>query len=129
MVVDRTPQKEPEDTRSTREKLFAEFEKQSDAFITLAYMYARGYDMVGEDITKAWTNAIRNNQIIEAAYKRGYEDCLKDIENNKRRDFYRKIVYDINKDKDKDIPQTSNNKQNDKGGQRKHGKHKRNHRR
>ena len=128
VVQERQSKQEPEDTRSTREKLFAELEKQSDAFITLAYMYARGYDMVGEDITKAWTNAIRNNQIIEAAYKRGYEDCLKDIENNKRRDFYRKIVYDINKDKNEDIPQTSNNKQN-KGGQRKHGKHKRNHRR
>jgi len=123
MVVDRTPQKEPEDTRSTREKLFAELDKQSDAFITLAYMYARGYDMVGADITKAWTNAIQNNHILETAYKRGYEDCLKDIEDNKRRDFYRKVVYDVNEKGEK-----TQMKQNNKGGQ-KHGKHKRNHRR
>jgi len=123
MQIDNTDKHETKDTRTVKEKLFAELEKQSDAFITLAYMYARGYDMAGEDVTKAWTNAVRNTQIIEAAYRRGYEDCQKDIKERKIRDFARKIVYDL----DKKLTATAvNNVNNNKGGQNKHGKHKRN---
>ena len=95
MVLNKTAKPEPIDTRTTKEKLWAEFENQSDDVLTLAYMYSRGYDLAGEDVTKAWTNAIRNNQIIEQVYQKGYEDALKDIENKKRRDFYRKVMVDL----------------------------------
>lgn len=95
MVLNKTVKPEPIDTRTAKEKLWAEFEKQSDDVLTLAFMYSRGYALAGEDVTKAWTNAIRNNQIIEHVYQKGYEDALKDIENKKRRDFYRKVLVDL----------------------------------
>lgn len=90
--------KREQDNRTIRDKLFDEFEKLPDAYVTLAYMYARGYQMCDTDITKAWTNAVQNNQIVETAYRRGYEDAVKDIEQKRRRDFYHKVVYDLKKD-------------------------------
>ena len=98
MVINNSPKKEePKDRQSVRENMLRELEKQPDAILTLAFMYARGYDLGGEDITKAWTNAIRNNQILETAYKRGYDDCLKDAEQNRIRDFYHKVIVDKKK--------------------------------
>ena len=44
MVINETKKPEPIDTRTAKEKLWAEFEKQSDDVLTLAYMYSRGYD-------------------------------------------------------------------------------------
>lgn len=87
------PQKEQ--TKSIKEKLWEEFEKQSEAVLTLAYMYARGYELTDEDITKEWTNAVQNNAIVERVYQKGYQDALKDIEEKKRRDFYHKVIVDL----------------------------------
>lgn len=97
MIIDDKPKPEEPIVRSAREKLLEEFDKQSDDVMALAYMYAKGYELAGEDVTKAWTNAIRNTQIIETAYRRGYEDCEKDILMKRRRDFFRKVTYDMKK--------------------------------
>ena len=97
MMINYEPKPEVPKVKSAREKLLEEFDKQSDDVMTLAYMYAKGYELAGEDVTKAWTNAIRNTQIIETAYRRGYEDCEKDILAKRRRDFLRKVTYDMKK--------------------------------
>lgn len=94
MKINKNPKPKTEMT-STKQKLWDEFQRQPDAVLALAYMYAKGYDLSGEDITKAWTNAITNNQLIEQVYRKGYEDALKDIEEQKRRDFYHKAIVDV----------------------------------
>lgn len=98
MVVRNDEPKEKHiDSRPIKEKLWEEFEKMPDSIATLAYMYARGYQISGVDITKEWKNAVMNNQVIEDIYRRGYEDALKDIEEKKRRDFYHKVIRDLKK--------------------------------
>ena len=79
----------------TKARLLAEMESFSVDVLTLAYMYARGYALGGEDVTKAWTNAVRNNHIVEQVYRRGYEDCEKDYAEKKRRDFVHKVLVDL----------------------------------
>lgn len=97
--TDNTKELPKRDINRVKQSLWAEFEKQSEAVLTLAYMYARGYDLAGEDVTKAWTNAVRNNQIIEEVYRKGYEDALKDVEAKKRRDFHNKTIVDVKGDR------------------------------
>lgn len=79
----------------SKERLIEELKKESDTVVSLAYMYARGYNLCGEDVTKAWTNAVNNNHLIETIYQRGYEDAFKDIAEKKRKDFYHKVVVDL----------------------------------
>ena len=88
------PKPEEKDPQEVKESIIAELRKQPDAVLTLAYMYAKGYDLVGEDVTSAWVNAYQNTQVIETAYRKGYEDCEKDLEQNRRRDFVRKVIVD-----------------------------------
>ena len=80
-----------------KQRLLDDLSNESESVLALAWMYARGYKLSGADVTKEWTNAIQNNTIIEQVYRRGYEDCLKDVENGQRRDFYHKAIYDVKK--------------------------------
>ena len=82
---------EARNREDSKTRMLEELGKYSVDVLTLACMYARGYALCGEDVTKTWTNAVRNNQIIEEVY----EDALKDVEQKKRRDFYRKVIVDM----------------------------------
>lgn len=97
MVINehRPKQKEVEPQDIQNQRILNELKKVDSSVLLLAYMYARGYDLGGEDVTKAWTNAVRNTQIIETAYRRGYEDCQKDIKEKKTRDFFHKVLVDL----------------------------------
>lgn len=68
--------------------------QQSDAVLSLACMYAQGFELCGKDVTKEWTNAATNTRFIEQIYRRGYEDAFKDMEEKKQKDFYHKVVVD-----------------------------------
>lgn len=92
---DKPKQPEQPTQDQVKQQLIDELSKESVTVLTLSLLYARGYDIVGENITTAWTNAVRNNQIIEAAYERGYNDCLKDLEDKKIRDFAHKVLVDL----------------------------------
>ena len=95
VINEKKPEQPKQPTQDqVKKNLIDELSKESVSVLTLALVYARGYDIVGENITTAWTNAIQNNQIIEKAYERGYKDCLKDIENKKYRDFVHKVLVD-----------------------------------
>ena len=95
MVIDRTPPKpKPPEPSEVKAMMLKELSEADDGMLALAYMYAKDFRLCGEDITKAWTNAITNNQFIEEIYRRGYQDCEKDFEENKRRDFYHKVIVD-----------------------------------
>lgn len=89
--------KEVDPIEVQKRKILDEFEKMDVSLLLLAHMYARGYVLCGEDITKPLTNAFQNNQFVEQIYKKGYEDCEKDYEQNRRKDFYHKVTVDRKK--------------------------------
>ena len=96
MVVQGKSKPDPIPTEDERRKaILEEFEKADYSVLLLALMYAQGYAMCGEDVTKAWTNAVQNTHLIETVYRKGYEDCEKDYAEKKRRDFYRKAIVDL----------------------------------
>ena len=85
----------PIDDRPVMEKLRATFGDKDDAFITLCLMYANGYESFGVNVVDDLTRAFQNTQFLESVYKRGYEDCLADVKNNKYKDFQHKVLRDL----------------------------------
>lgn len=79
----------------TRQKMMDVLVESSDAVLSLAVMYAQGFDICGRDVTKEWINATQNTKLIEDIYRRGYEDAFKDIADKKQKDFYHKVVVDL----------------------------------
>ena len=99
MVVNNEPKKYKGKTHEDMKPLMLEeLSKESDAVLTLAYMYAKGFKLCGEDITKSFTNAVCNNEFIENIYRKGYEDCLEDLEQRRIKDFYHKVTVDLKDD-------------------------------
>lgn len=83
-------------SEESKQKLLESLSQESEVVITLAYMYAHGFDLSREDVTKAWVNATQNTKLVEDIYRRGYEDALADISQKKRKDFYHKVLVDLN---------------------------------
>ena len=79
----------------SREKMLKVLSESSDAVLSLAVMYAQGFEVSGRDVTKEWLNAVQNTQLIESIYRRGYEDAFKDIAERKQKDFYHKVLVDL----------------------------------
>jgi len=95
MVINKPKPNEPEKKPRSRSALIEALEQEDETVVALAYFYAKGFALSGEDVTKAWTNAIQNNQVIENVYRKGYTDCEKDYAEKKRRDFYHKVIVDL----------------------------------
>ena len=77
MVVDSSLKpKEPEDKRSTKEKLLEEFNNFDETCCALAYYYAKGYELGGIDVTKVWEQIPRNMDALNRAYRKGFEDAM-----------------------------------------------------
>ena len=100
MVVNKAKQNENEPEKRERSALIEALEQEDETVVALAYFYAKGFALSGADVTKAWTNAIQNNQVIENVYRKGYTDCEKDYAEKRRRDFYHKVIVDL-KDKER----------------------------
>ena len=54
-----------------------ELSKEPEMVIATAYLYAKTYTTYGEDITKAWTTAVKQKAILEKVYNKGYTDALR----------------------------------------------------
>lgn len=96
MVVDRMGEKPREESPSeVKQQILDELAECPDAVLSLAYVYAKNYNLCGEDVTKTWTNVIQNSQFVEEIYRRGYEEAFKDFQEQKRKDFYHKVLRDL----------------------------------
>lgn len=96
MVVDRMGEKPREESPSeVKQQILDELAECPDAVLSLAYVYAKNYNLCGEDVTKTWTNVIQNSQFVEEIYRRGYEEAFKDFQEHKRKDFYNKVLRDL----------------------------------
>lgn len=77
MVVDSSLKpKEPEDKRSTKEKLLEEFNNFDETCCALAYYYAKGYELGGIDVTQVWEQIPRNMDALNRAYQKGFSDGI-----------------------------------------------------
>jgi len=99
MIIDKNPPPKPKDPSDVKKKIIEDLTQNDDGLLVLAYMYAKDFALCGEDITKAWSNALINNQFVEDIYRRGYEDAVKDIESGVIKDFYHKATVDYEKKK------------------------------
>lgn len=95
MIINEKKPEPPPSRSEIRSTILTELEKVDDGILSLAYMFAERYSLVGRDITEDWTNAIKNNQFIESIYRKGYEDCEKDYAQKKRKDFHNRVLRDI----------------------------------
>lgn len=83
MVVKENKPKTDERTREQiKQDLLNELSQQPEAVLTLAYMYAKGYELSGEDVTRRWNNTIIQNDALNRAYRKGFEDALQYIKDN-----------------------------------------------
>ena len=48
--------------------------KEPTEVVALAYVYAKGINMYGIDVTKTWETAVQNTIALDKAYERGRAD-------------------------------------------------------
>ena len=66
-------QKKLEDGEVVRkERMLDELRQESEGVICLAVMFAKGFEVTGEDITKAWQTAEQQMEIIQRNFNEGY---------------------------------------------------------
>ena len=56
----------------TRRNLIEELRRESEGVIGLAYMYAKGFEKLGIDIT--WESVEERIRVLQEVYNKGYED-------------------------------------------------------
>ena len=56
-----------------KEYLLAELRKESASVISLAAVYAKGFEATGIDVTRAWETAEQQMAIIQQNYQVGYQ--------------------------------------------------------
>ena len=87
MVINRDPEGEQKKKNAERlnrtddeikDDLFAKFREYSNSIICLAFMYAKNFEELGKDVTKEWVTTQQQLEVIEAAYKKGYEKGVMD---------------------------------------------------
>ena len=73
--------KEPEipSEEEKKQELLKALEQESLSILSLAYYYAKGYELGAENVTIAWENTIRQTDALNRAYQKGFSDCLERI--------------------------------------------------
>ena len=64
---------------SIKDRLLEDLSTEPEQVIALAHAYAKNLILYGVDITKTWDTALVNAENLERAYKKGYEDCRKEM--------------------------------------------------
>ena len=75
MIINKEPK--PPELTPIKQKLWEQLQTERDDILSLAYMYAKGYDLCGEDITTRWKNTVLQNDALNRAYVKGYQDGYK----------------------------------------------------
>ena len=82
-----------------KEKILGELEKESESVVTLAYMYAKGFALIGEDVTKAWQTSAIQTDMLSRAYTKGWDDSVKHmLESAKYQDYWDWIEKNMKKE-------------------------------
>jgi hypothetical protein len=76
MVVNETKPKGPPSEEETKRQLIEAFKEESSAVLALAYNYAKGFELCGDDVTKKWENVSYNMASIKQAYSKGFQAGL-----------------------------------------------------
>lgn len=65
-----------------KEELLKELEKENLQVLMTAYMYAKGLNMYGEDVTRKILTATENTAMLDKAYQKGYYDAMEKVYKN-----------------------------------------------
>ena len=60
-------------------RLIDELSKMPPMVIATAYLHAINYTLYGEDVTEKWLTATQNASVLEKAYRKGYYDAMKRV--------------------------------------------------
>lgn len=86
MVINEEKPKEPvqETPWELKERLLREISEQSVGVIALAHVYAKNFESLGVDVTKAWITTEQQTRVLEAVYKKGVDDTIFRLRNEGR---------------------------------------------
>lgn len=86
MVINKEKPKEPvqETPWELKERLLREISEQSVGVIALAHVYAKNFESLGVDVTKAWITTEQQTRVLEAVYKKGVDDTIFRLRNEGR---------------------------------------------
>ena len=78
MITNHKP-KQPEipSEEEKKQEILNLIAKENLSVLSLAYYYAKGYDLGGDDVTKAWDNTIRQTDALNRAYQQGFMEGIK----------------------------------------------------
>lgn len=72
-----------------KDKILGELQNESETVVTLAYMYAKGFVLCGDDVTKAWQTSAIQTDMLSRAYTKGWDDSVKHmLESVKYQDYW-----------------------------------------
>lgn len=64
--------------------LLDELSTMSLTVISAAYLFATNYDLYGINIAEVWKTAKQNASMLEIAYRKGYHDAMKRVEESEK---------------------------------------------
>ena len=75
--------KKEEPISQTKSQILDALAQESDTVLSLAYMYAKGHENFGEDVTKRWQTTALQTDALNRAYKQGFDDAVKYLKGEK----------------------------------------------
>lgn len=81
------------------EQLIEELSKMPPMVIATAYLHAINYTLYGVNVTEKWLTAIENASALEKAYREGYYDAMKHLDQISKQSEFLKACAE-NKDKE-----------------------------
>ena len=92
MVINNNPKPPaPPSEEEKRQEILNAFSQESLTVLSLAYNYAKGYEMCGADVTKQYENISYNMAWVKQAYSKGFHDGLDFVEQQRKEVEKRKL--------------------------------------
>lgn len=76
MQINKNPKLKDFEQGSIKAKLWDAFQTESETILSLAYYYAKGYELGGDDVTTAWNNTARQTDALNRAYQKGFTEGI-----------------------------------------------------
>ena len=75
VIQSNKPKEEPIGQEEAKKQMLETLSKESSTVLTLAYIYAKGFENFGEDVTTRWKTAALQTDALNRAYIKGFEDA------------------------------------------------------
>ena len=94
VIHENKPKPEVEEKTEEQDKadMLEQLSKESYTVLALAYLYAKGYELGGEDVTHLWKVTTMQNDALNRAYRKGFQDCYQKMKELQEKEEMKAII-------------------------------------